>query len=194
MDGRNMLKKLFIVCTLVAQNLSFAGELPAKETHVEYAPDRFVGTSYETRVVEAHTTDSAWQVELLRVEPTKPKETHKRFLGWVGDIGSSFLPLTEEERRAADERVRVYYMLRVRCLPAVCNEYRPKSVDISFRYFESGYTPRRKFLKNVDLGTYAYFYEDSTTLSIVPVSLLDLRIEINEFSNQSKFPSLAIAK
>lgn len=188
MDERKMIKKLLIIFTLVAQNLSFAADLPPKETHVEYLAERFVGTAYDLRVMETHMVDNAWQVELVRVEPKKPKETYKRALKWVGDFASSVV--------GSEETIRTYYMVRVRCVPSVCQEYKPKSVNMSFEYFESGTPPKDKTLKDVELGNYAYFYETSTTLAleVIAPTLRELRLHINDTSNQSQFPPLAIAK
>jgi len=188
MDGREMIKKLLIICTLVAQNLSFATELPAKETHIEYKAERFVGTSYELLVIDSYPIDFSWDVELVRVQPVKPKERLGRTVKWVGDFASSVF--------GAEEKIRTYYMVRVRCFKAVCEEYNPKSVNVSFEYFESGTPRKKKLLKNVDLGIYAYFYESSTTLALelLTPTLHDIRVQVNDVSDSAQFPSLAITK
>lgn len=184
MNGHNVIKILFILCTLVAQNLSFAGPI-TRETHIEYnAKDWTSGQGYNLSVVETHIIDSRWQIELFRLERTKPDGITQRSLRALGDFFSAAL--------GAEENIRVYYIVRVQMIPSDEDAWGPSAVHVDFDYFVSGAPPITKNLKSVGLKTYAYFNEVATSLSLLTPTLQKIVVTPDERSPRVKVkPTLA---
>ncbi|MEZ4814813.1 MAG: hypothetical protein R3A80_06350 [Bdellovibrionota bacterium] len=180
MIGSNLRAILFILLTLVAQNLSFARV--DKDTHIEFTASEWKSyNGYVPRVMESHVIDKSWLIELVRFEPSS--SGNKLITGFMGTLGAIL---------GAGEEYDVHYALRARCLKEVCDELRPKSININFKYSMSGTTPVVYNLRNVELGSYAFIGQSLAVYCVITPTLKEAA-SVNSISNEAKLPRLAIA-
>lgn len=183
MDGRKLKRILFILCTLVAQNLSFADSyIP----HIEYKSSEVIaGQGYVLNVIERKPVDSKWQVELIRMGSATPdgflEQSTRNFFNFLGAAVG------------IDGSRRVYYLLRVQMIPADEDVWAPKAVHLDFDYFVSGYPAVPKSLNSVSLNSYIYFYASS--VSLLTPTLQKIKITPDERAGSVKIrPTLASSK